>query len=317
MKRLGIIGTMVWDTIHGRGDRRVPVEEWGGIAYALAALEVALPAEWEMVPLIKVGSDLADRANTFLGTLTKRSGAARFIEVHEPNNRVTIRYADAVRRAEHLSGGVPPWQWPELGPLVRDLDAIYVNFISGFEMTLETAQHLRHGFDGPLYADLHSLMLGVTRDGLRVPQRLDDAAAWFGCFDAVQMNEDELHQIGDDPMAVAATAMREGVRLLVVTLGAGGSVYFTTGDPNAWGARRAMTGTGHPVVTARVAAPAAEVVDPTGCGDVFGGTMVGRLVAGDPPADAVATANRFAARNVQYRGATGLHQYLRGELVAE
>jgi hypothetical protein len=126
VKRLGIVGTMVWDTIHGRGDRLEPVEEWGGIAYALAALEVALPTDWAMVPLIKVGRDLATRANAFLATLTKRAGAARFIEVQAANNRVTIRYADAVRRAERLSGGVPPWQWPELGPLIRDLDAIYV-----------------------------------------------------------------------------------------------------------------------------------------------------------------------------------------------
>jgi hypothetical protein len=197
---------MVWDTIHGRGDSVEPIKEWGGIAYALAALEVSLPSDWEMVPLIKVGHDLASRANDFLTSLTKRSGAGRFIEVHEANNRVTIRYVDAARRAERLSGGVPPWQWEELGPLIRDLDAIYVNFISGFEMGLDTAQHLRHGFHGPMYADLHSLMLGVTRDGLRVPRRLPDVAKWFACFDAVQMNEDELHLIGDDPMAVAATA---------------------------------------------------------------------------------------------------------------
>ena len=45
--------------------------------------------------------------------------------------------------------------------------------------------------------------------------------------------------------------------------------------------------------------------------------MVGRLVAGDTPPNAVTTANRFAARNVQYRGATSLHLHLRGELVAE
>ena len=81
MKRLGVVGTMVWDTIHGRGDSAEPIEEWGGIAYALAALEASLPSDWEMVPLIKVGHDLASRANDFLAALTKRSGAGRFIEV--------------------------------------------------------------------------------------------------------------------------------------------------------------------------------------------------------------------------------------------
>lgn len=315
MNRLGIVGTMVWDTIHGRGDSRQPVEEWGGIAYALAALEVSLPPDWELVPLIKVGRDLADRANAFLVTLTRRAGAARFIEVDEPNNRVTIRYADISRRAEQLSGGVPPWRWDELGPLVRDLDAIYVNFISGFEMTLETAQQLRHGFDGPIYADLHSLLLGVTSDGTRVPQRLPNVATWLACFDAVQMNEDELRLIGNDPMEVAATAMRHGVQLLVITLEARGSVYFTTRGSTFADARRHRSVHGQPITTERVATPTTEPIDPTGCGDVFGGAMVGHLLRGTPIPDAVRAANTLAARNVRYRGATSLHHHLRGEIV--
>ena len=38
MPRLGVLGTMVWDTIHARDPGRdAPIEEWGGIAYALAA----------------------------------------------------------------------------------------------------------------------------------------------------------------------------------------------------------------------------------------------------------------------------------------
>ena len=68
---------MVWDTIHGREPQPEPVEEWGGIAYALAALEASLPDTWEIVPLIKVGNDLAPKANEFLNRLTRRSAADR------------------------------------------------------------------------------------------------------------------------------------------------------------------------------------------------------------------------------------------------
>ena len=165
MKRIGVIGTMVWDTIHGRIPNSHPVEEWGGIAYALSALETSLPSDWEIVPLIKVGQDLAPRANEFLGTLTHRSAAGRFVEVPEPNNRVTLRYETAARRVEQLTGGVPGWSWAELGPMVADLNALYVNFISGYELSLETATFLRRGYSGPIYADLHSLLLGVGVDG--------------------------------------------------------------------------------------------------------------------------------------------------------
>src|SRR5262245_14396997 len=116
VKRVGIVGTMVWDTIH-RG-AEVPVEEWGGIAYSLVALDAALGADWEIVPLIKVGRDLAPRANSFLNEMARRAPNTRFVEVPQPNNRVVLRYQSATRRTECLTGGVPGWSWAELGPMV-------------------------------------------------------------------------------------------------------------------------------------------------------------------------------------------------------
>lgn len=305
---------MVWDTIVGRGAPE-PVEEWGGIAYALAALEASLPADWALVPLIKVGRDLAPRANAFLHRLTKRSAAARFVEVPQPNNRVTLSYIGTERRTEQLVGGVPPWRWEEIGPMIADLEALYVNFISGFELDLITARRLRDGFRGPIYADLHSLFLGVQPSGLRTAQPLPEIERWFECFDVAQLNEDELALLGMDPMAVAAAALSRGVGLLVVTLGPQGTVYFTTDGFRFAAARRPAAAAG-PIRTARLPAPAvAEPLDPTGCGDVFGGTLVAELLAGRDPETAVARANAMAARNVSYRGAGDLTAHLRGEIV--
>lgn len=316
MRRLGVVGTMVWDTIVLEGQHRRPFEEWGGIAYALAALEATLPDDWEIVPLVKVGRDLAPRANGFLRDLTKRAGASRFVEVPEPNNRVTLRYVSAERRSERLEGGVPAWQPAELTPLVHDLDALYVNFISGFELDLDTAEHLRAVFAGPIYADLHSLLLGLQCNGLRVGRPLPDVARWFGCFDVVQLNEDELALIGSDPMEVAARAMAQGVRLFVVTLGPRGAVYFTSGTFRFL-APPGSAAAG-PIRTARVpATEVTDVVDPTGCGDVFGGALVAQLIRDLAVEDAIAAANRYAARNVQHRGASQLEHHLRGAIAAQ
>ncbi len=317
VKRLGVIGTMVWDTIYRRGEERTPLEEWGGIAYALSALEAHLPLDWELVPLIKVGRDLAAPANRFLDSLTRRSSASRFIEVPDPNNRVTLVYDGLDRKAERLRGGVPPWTWPELGPLTRDLDAVYINFISGFEASLETIQHLRRGFAGPIYMDLHSLLLGLQCDGTRVPRRLPDVTEWFACCDVVQMNEDELRLVGGDPMEVAARAMHRGVRLLVVTLAERGAVYFATPPFAFLSTDRAREGPTAPIRTARVDGVAVPAHDPTGCGDVFGGALVAQLLRGVEVAEAISAANAAAARNVQYRGATHLHHHLRGEIVPQ
>lgn len=320
MKRLGVIGTFVWDVIHGWQPRSEPVQEWGGITYSLGALDAALPADWEIVPIMKIGSDLADRARQFITGLRRIARDAALVEVPYPNNRVELRYFSADRRSEYLSGGFPGWTWAGLKPLIDTarLDALYVNFLSGWEIDLDTAVELRRHFRGPMYADLHMLLMGVEPNGLRVPRPISHVREWCGCFDLLQGNEDEIRLMAADPMALAATAMHAGARLLAVTLASRGAVYFAAPGFNSLAdldaSRAPQAGTG-PVRTELI--PAEHVdnpLDPTGCGDVWGATHFSRLLAGDMLGDAIRAAHHAAARNVEHRGATGLADHLRGKL---
>ena len=325
--RIGILGSLVWDLIYGRDPLAPPVEEWGGIAYALAGLDASLTPDWEIVPLIKVGRDLSAEAQDLLRGLSRLAPGARCAEVTAPNNRVVLHYQSTERRCERMAGGVPGWTWPELGPMVRDLDAIYLNFISGFELCLGTAQALRQGFAGPIYADLHSLFLGMQQDGMRVLQPLPNAPAWFGCFDMVQLNEDEMQQLTPDPLTLAADALGAGVSLLTVTLGPKGVAYVAapgfdgladrrTGGQAGGRTSRLVAPSEAPTVrSALIAAPLTETLDPTGCGDVFGAAAFARLLAGDSIEAALRHATALAARNAGFRGASGLARHLRGELV--
>lgn len=324
--RLGVLGTMVWDRIHARAGRSQPIEEWGGICYALAAASAALPPGWQLVPLIRVGEDLAETALQFLHSLPGLDLEIGIRVVPEPNNRVELRYHDRERRCERLSGGVGPWGWSELAPLVAQLDALYVNFISGFELTLDTTQRLRLEFHGPMYADLHSLMLGVDQAGLRVPRPLAAWREWLRCFDVVQLNEDELGLLAaqwGDPWRFAAEVVGPELRLLLVTLGPRGAAYVAaqdfTDDPLQWRPRGFFV----PQPTVRRGAAKSERVpapvtspdgDPTGCGDVWGATFFTRLIAERDLRTAFVAANLAAARNVAHRGATGLREHLLGKL---
>ena len=319
-RRLGVIGTFVWDVIHGRDIRTAPVQEWGGITYALSALDAALSEEWEIVPLIKVGADLHQQATEFLRTLRRAAPDAALIEVSQPNNRVELHYISDERRTEVLTGGVPPWSWLGLRPLLADIDALYVNFIAGWELDLETMQLLRAHFAGPIYCDLHSKLLGVDVSGLRIPEAMADAAAWCRCYDVLQVNEDEMQLMAPDPMALAATALASGVHLLCVTLGRKGAVYFAApGFERLADLSTPVAGSAFGAVrTALVPVDGAlldsDPGDPTGCGDVWGATQFSHLLAGTTFTDAMQLAHRAAARNVRHRGATGLAHYLRGEL---
>jgi hypothetical protein len=315
--RVGVIGSFVWDIIYGRDPRSDPVEEWGGITYALSAFDAVLPESWQVVPLAKVGSDLWPQARRFVSGLRRAAPDAMPIEVPAANNRVRLEYATDELRAEILRGGVPPWTWAGLRPLLRDLDALYVNLISGFELDLETLQLIRRHFHGAIYLDLHSLLLGIQPDGTRFPQRLPDPGAWFACADLLQVNEQEMSMMAPDPMALAATAMSVGVQSLLVTLGKRGVVYvLAPGFDRLEDLRRPIELRTGAVRTALVPADQVETAgDPTGCGDVFGATCFSRLLTGDTFAVALRAAIHAASRNVVFRGAGGLAAFLRGELL--
>jgi hypothetical protein len=317
MRRVGVIGSFVWDVIYGRDPRRDPVEEWGGITYALSAFDAALPESWHVVPLVKVGSDLWPQARQFVNSLRRIAPDAMPIEVPDANNRVRLEYATDELRSEILRGGVPPWTWVGLRPLLRDLDALYINMISGFELDLETLQLIRGHFRGPIYIDLHSLLLGLRPDGTRFFRPIQNPADWFSCADLLQVNEQEMSMMAPDPMALAATAMQSGVQSLLVTLGKRGVVYVVApGFDRLDDLQRPTELRTGAVKTALVPAEAVESPgDPTGCGDVFGATYFSRLLTGDTFAVALKTAIHAASRNVVFRGAGGLAAFLRGELL--
>lgn len=315
---------MVWDTIYARDPgRQAPVEEWGGISYALSAFEAVALEEWTLFPIIKVGADLRHKADELLSRLERIDSVEGVRTVPEPNNRVELRYEDAARRCERLTGGVPGWTWEELAPLAQSCDAVYVNFIAGWELDLVCARRLRAEFDGPLYSDIHSLLLGTGPDGARRLRRPEAWREWLACFDIVQINSDELDVLAEDwgdPWKLAADVVGPTTRALLVTLGERGAAWVATADfwrlgeeghvRDPWGRRHPTSGVHRvpsTVVSGKVdASHRVQGGDPTGCGDVWGITCFASLLGGMELEAAMRRANGFAARNAAYRGASGL-----------
>ena len=217
-RRVGVIGTFVWDVIHGRD--RARARRWRSGAASPTpsrALDAALGDDWEIVPLVKVGDDLADaRAHASSAGCATSRPTRRSSRCRSPTTgwscAITTTSAGARCSPAACRGGAG---WGSSRCSVARLDALYVNFMSGWELDLETAQLLRAHFNGPIYCDLHMLVLAVQPDGLRVPRPLPDVAAWCACFDLLQVNEDEMAMMAPDPLALAAMAMAAGVSYLV------------------------------------------------------------------------------------------------------
>jgi sugar/nucleoside kinase (ribokinase family) len=268
--------------------------------------------------LIQIGADREGEARTYLSTIPGVELGAGLVSVDSPTTSVELRYEDGVRQSERLAGRLDPWSWELLEPVLARADALYVNFISGFELELSTALRFRQHLSIPTYADLHSLFLAISPQGLRRPRSLESWESWAQSFDMVQMNEGEFGLatgVERDPWARAEKVMGQDLKLLVVTLGARGSAYLA--QPGAsWTSERRKWEHGDTMSLDRPVrghVPAADQVpvgDPTGCGDVWGATFFSRLLAGDGLETAMSDSNSAAARNVSHVGAPGLHRHL-------
>jgi hypothetical protein len=322
-RRLGVIGTPVWDVIHGWPPGSEPTEGWGGIAYALSAFAAALPDSWEIVPIMKVGQDVAERVRTFLSTLRNVAADAAPVIVPQPNNRSEIHYYDEEQRSERLTGRTPSWEWHEIEPWLRDrsLDALYVNFVSGWELDLDAAKRMRAMFRGPIYADLHMMLWVPQENGLRALQPLPRTAEWLGCFDFVQVNEQEMMMLAGSSEELAAAAFDAGVRCTAITLGSRGAVYFASPDldlANLSATREQRVASGcalSELVTPNVVRTGPGI-DPTGCGDVWGATFFARLLLGDTPEAAILAAHQAAGSNAAWHGVGGLVEHIRSSTAA-
>ena len=108
-------------------------------------------------------------------------------------------------------------------------------------------------------------------------------------------------------------------RLKTLTSLTQGAAYVAGGgfdpDPGTWpGQRQRVAMTGTPRSGRAPAVAGVGRGDPTGCGDVWGATFFARLLAGDPLEAALTRANVMAAKNLEFRGAKGLEDHLRGRL---
>ncbi|MEX0912652.1 MAG: carbohydrate kinase family protein, partial [Gemmatimonadota bacterium] len=249
-----------------------------------------------VVPIARLGADLADSALRFVGSLPNVA-ALDGLEIRpEPNNRVELRYHDGSERTERLSGGVAPWTPDALLPQIDGLDALYINFITGYEFELAGAMALRAASPLPIYADLHSLFLGAPGEGPRPPRRLPRWDDWARCFDLVQLNEAEAGLLGlprSEPAAILNALPGPRPSVALVTRGGRGASYAQRRD-HAPGDRYPASPEGErgePLAGEMALEGGRLGGDPTGCGDVWGSVLFAGLLEGRALEDAVRRAH--------------------------
>ena len=296
--RLAVVGTFVSDRVlPWRGPA---FSDLGGLIYTLLPLAALCPRGWQLLPVAHVGADLWPKLRAKLARLPRvRLDGLR--PVGATNNRVTLRYTSAGDRTEHLAGGVPALGTASL-KLAAEADFILLNYVSGMELTLAGWRRLRAS-GRSVYADLHSLVLGRRRDGMRYLRRPRSFRERLRGLRYLQLNEVEaacllgtrLPLQPRDRRRLRELARRCGIQAVLLTEGERGAWFAPARGPR-------------PVKVAASGGPAHE---PTGCGDAFAAGFCAALLLGRSPAQAARVAVRCAGIKARRRGTRGLFAAVR------
>jgi len=307
--KIGVVGTVIKDTIHPASGEAV--NALGGVLYTILPLRAFLPEEWEIVPILRVGSDLFDEIHRIFDGLPNVS-TENVIRDRRENNRVDLYYHDAEHRTEVATGAVSPLLPRDVKGL-DTIDLLLLNFISGWEFSLQTMKQVSGSFTGKVFADIHSLMLGRANDGKRYRRKPYGLKKWLEHFNYVQMNLGEARTLtgldldrsaGDFEGALSrasAAVQRLGPGLVAITLGEKGAFLS---EVNRIGSVASELRGGH-----RIDSP----IDPTGSGDVFLAAFTSTVVLGGDPGEALSFAVRSSALSTTVQGAEKLYGFFKGQ----
>jgi hypothetical protein len=281
-KTVAIIGGINRDEVRGL-DGRVR-KGWGGILFNIAALRKFGPSTMTLLPIAHLGRDAIRPIGRWLRTLP-RVDLSSLVLLDRPGNLCRMRYHLPETREESLHHVVPALTFAYVRAAVS-ADLILVNFISGRDIALPALERLRREYDGPIYIDIHSYLLGRRKDGTRCPRLPQGWRRVVACADILQMNQTEFAILfGEAPSPAGVRKWARDTlsplrcRCLLVTLGQHGA-YVVIRRGREW------------AVTHCPAATRARKTDPTGAGDTFAGAWISGYLRNS---DAVAAA-RVAVR---------------------
>jgi sugar/nucleoside kinase (ribokinase family) len=269
MSAFGLVGTITSD--HIVSDAGSSFRGIGGILYQAAVL-CGLKEDVRLAAYC--GSEMKREV---LGTIASwkslRRRGLRFVP--GPGNQVFLSYSGRrAERREVLESVVPPLDadrvLADLDP--GRLDMLLMVFNSGFDASLETWRRIVDQSPCPVWLDIHSLALSKRLRKTRTYVSIPEWRQWVKGVDYLQANRQELASLlghperWPDDLEIADFSREAndiGIEAVFLTLGKGGVMVLAAGQ------------------TELIQAPRVdEVVDTTGCGDVFCAATMSRLAGG-------------------------------------
>ncbi len=299
--KITVIGHAARDVFHfpsnGSNENQGEIESWGGILYALITLANLMSNEDTIYPVFGVSDkeydSLMDRLQAYPNIQTK----GLFPFKGELNQVHYFKTAAGARTecSKHIATSIP---FSKIKPFL-DTDGVLINMASGFDITLETLDYIRmHIRDAgtPIHFDFHSLTLGIDNQNARFRRSLTDWRRWCFMTNSIQLTEEEAAGLSAeryDEQTLINQLMPLMVNALVITRGARGATLVRQEHKKLF--RHDLEG-----ITPQ------QVVDTTGCGDVFGAAFFYRYLISHDFLEAVTFANTITAYKSTFYGVNGL-----------
>jgi len=224
--KIVLIGHFCVDVFH-RADDSVE-KKFGGIYHALAAMANITSPDDTLLPVVGVG---VEEIHDFKAVVQQwgNVNCSGIFELKGGSNYVHYFDGNPNERVENIS---PPIPFETIKPLLSDCDGVYINMISGSDITLETMDRIRLAVRKrkvPIHCDIHCLTLAINPDGTRFRRAMSDWRRWCFMIDSIQMNEEEAEGISLEQYsneAFAKQMMPLMVKVFVITRGKNGATLY-------------------------------------------------------------------------------------------
>jgi len=286
--KIGLIGTITFDRITHKS--RPAWEGIGGVLYQAAVL-CALGKEVSLYT--NLGKDLAPDVKRITKRWSKllRQGIN---PIPGPGNQVHLHYPEKGERIEVLKSVISPLNPTQILKDLPRLEMLILVLNSGFDIELKDWRRIVCSATCPIWLDIHSLPLSKKLNVPRIYEPLNDWADWAEGITYIQANRKETASMLGHPekdpspqdiLDFGERAFDSGIQAAFITLGEEGVLVLT------------------PTASKRISSlQVDEVVDTTGCGDVFCGGTVTALVQGKDPFQAATYGLRWASKAAKARG---------------
>lgn len=249
--KLLLIGHSVVDSITDKGKKKI---QPGGMYYSAAAI-ASLKNERDDISLL---TSISKSQSNLFEDIYNRFDLHYLNYIEDmPNVQLTIKANE--EREEQYNLKIENLILPA-EPLAS-FDGIYINMVTGSDISLDQLKLIRKKYAGKIYLDVHTLSRGFDAEMKRIFREIPFADQWASSVNILQLNEHELFTMSKaaEELSAAEELLSLGVELVIVTKAATGArVYFKNGTE-----------------ISSVFTPALKVItrNKIGCGDVFGASF--------------------------------------------